>query len=93
MDASLQEAERPPTLHIQSSVSAKNRMNECPKFGSGQGALDDRNWVIVTVEQGGCFRPRADILLRPRGDKDETMRPHVFRSYHDFFYRGICRGV
>ena len=51
-------------LHIGSRAYAKTRMNECRKSGSGQGAFNDRLWVVLTVGQGGRFRPLAEVRER-----------------------------
>jgi hypothetical protein len=38
-------------------------MNECLKLGSGEDVVNDRKWVSLAAEQGGCSRPVADIRL------------------------------
>lgn len=44
-------------------------MNERLKCESRQGAMNVWVWVIVTVEQGGCFRPIADeVMMCDKGE-------------------------
>ena len=46
---------------LQNLSSAK--MNQRPKLGSGQGALNVHNWVDVVMSGAGTDRPRQSLFL------------------------------
>jgi hypothetical protein len=42
-------------------------MNEWPELENGEGVTNDRFWVSLAAEQGGCSRP---IVLKNSRDPD-----------------------